>query len=166
VTGAVLTIHDTGNTALVTAVMRAAADVLGSDLRLERTPEGLVAHMGNTEPAVDRHPSNPHVQVDGEDERARARRERVQRARRTTVAPAADPAEKVKALAACWTDGMSTTELVATAVEQLGWQESTIYKWLGRARADGLIPPAQPIQLGPISKLKFDPDAVRARVEV
>lgn len=162
----ILTIHDTANTDMVAAVIRVVADTLDADVQADRTPDGLVLRLEGAEPHVERHPSNPQVQVDGEDERARARRERLQRARRTTVAPAADPAEKVKALAACWTDGMSTTELVATAVEQLGWQESTVYKWLGRARADGLIPPAQPIQLGPISKLKFDPDAVRARVEV
>lgn len=124
--------------------------------------------MDDREGAVDRHPSNPEPAVDGEVEEllTRQRRERLARARRTTVAPAADPQEKVRALVDCWVDGMSTVELVNTAVERLGWQPSTVYKWLGRARTDGLIPPAPPVNLGPISKLKFDPDAVRARVEV
>lgn len=163
---AVVTIHATGNQRLVSSVLEAATDALEQPVRVERTVDGLAILVGEGERDVETHPSNPHVQVESEDPRVASRRERLQRARRTTVAPAADPAEKVRALADCWSEGMSTVELVRTAVERLGWQESTVYKWLGRARADGLIPPAQPIQLGPISKLKFDPDAVRARVEV
>lgn len=152
----VATIH-VDDREVVDAVLEAVSDALGSDCFVDRA-DGVVTVQSSD--AAFGHPASRRQ---SEDARAALRRERLQRARRPTVAPAGDTTSKLDAVVACWVDGMSTPELADAVVERHDWQLTTAYKWIGKARADGLIPKAPAVDLGPISKVPFNPDDARDR---